>query len=572
MTKSTAGLNLAPPGETVFQALAAASVDGIILIDRHGIIEFVNASAERIFDYQASELLGRNVSMLIPALHREAHDGYLADYRMTGRSKVIGVIRDIEGQRKDGSLVPVEISLCEVATDGRVSFAGIVRDISVRKRGENEKRELLAKTQQNLHWLESLRKIALAAASTLELQTLAEMVLDELLDALPYAAATLRFFDQETGAALPVACRNIDFETWQAISPSRHSFVDDIINKGACVFSPNLQKDARTTHPEFFRQHGLVAFLGVPLLLKEQPVGILGIFTNDEREFDADEVRFLETLAHHLAASIDNARLHDGVKRQTVSLERTNAQLQREIAERERLERTATENEKLAATGRIAARVAHEINNPLAGILNAFQLVKQAVPKDHTYYSYVGLIEKEIGRIADITRQMYQLYGSETTAAREFSPGDAIRDVVGLLRPIAFQRGIGLAIDCGDRRGLLHSSEAALRQILYNLIGNAIDASPVGAEVKIRAVLGAQGLAVRVSDQGAGIPLEIQPKVFEPFFTSRTGPGGGLGLGLSVSRSLAQSLGGTLSFESAPGRGTTFTLILPPGFDRDEPA
>lgn len=120
------------------RAIIDTTVDGIITIDTHGSIESFNPAAERIFGYNAGDIIGHNVSMLMPAPFREAHDGYLARYLQTGEKRIIGIGREVVGQRKDGSTFPMELAVSDVLLDNARLFTGIVRDITERKRTEQE--------------------------------------------------------------------------------------------------------------------------------------------------------------------------------------------------------------------------------------------------------------------------------------------------------------------------------------------------------------------------------------------------------------------------------------------------
>ena len=139
------------------QAILDTAVDAIITIDEHGIVENANPAVERLFGYSPAELIGRNVSMLMPSPHREQHDEYLARYLRTGEGRVIGIGRELEALRRDGSTFPIELSLSEVPGSHNRRFTGIIRDITVRKQAEEAllradalKDEFLANTSHEL--------------------------------------------------------------------------------------------------------------------------------------------------------------------------------------------------------------------------------------------------------------------------------------------------------------------------------------------------------------------------------------------------------------------------------------
>jgi len=249
-------------------------------------------------------------------------------------------------------------------------------------------------------------------------------------------------------------------------------------------------------------------------------------------------------------------------------IRRYSEQLEQEVLRRmeriRELERRQREDEKLAAAGRMAARIAHEINNPLAGIKNAFQLIKGAVPESHPYFHYVGLIEKEINRIARIIQQMFGLYRPEPEMIREFRPDQSIREVAALMETTCQDSRVAIRVAVADALPAVHLSEGLIRQVLFNLIKNAIEVSPPGGEITVGAKTEAQTMVLTVADQGPGIPEDIRARIFDPFFTTKTGSNApGLGLGLYISKSIVEFLRGTIECHCPPGKGTTFRVVLP---------
>lgn len=121
-----------------WQALLAAAVDGVVSIDEQGRIQTFNPAAERMFGYRAEEVIGRNVSLLMPSPYREEHDQYIARYLATGEKHIIGIGREIVAQRRDGTVFPVELSVAEARVDGDRIFVGVIRDITQRKQAEAE--------------------------------------------------------------------------------------------------------------------------------------------------------------------------------------------------------------------------------------------------------------------------------------------------------------------------------------------------------------------------------------------------------------------------------------------------
>src|SRR6185503_189292 len=132
------------------RAILETAVEGIITIDARGIIESVNPAAERLFGYAAVELIGKNVKVLMPSPYRQEHDGYLANYMRTGHARIIGIGREVVGQRKDGTVFPMDLAVSEVKLQDRRLFTGFVRDITERKRLEQEILEISNREQRRI--------------------------------------------------------------------------------------------------------------------------------------------------------------------------------------------------------------------------------------------------------------------------------------------------------------------------------------------------------------------------------------------------------------------------------------
>jgi len=130
--------------DSLFEALIATAVDGVVVIDAHGVVEVYNPACERLFGYDAAEVVGQNVSILMPAPYRDAHDDYIAAYRHTGVARIIGIGREVVGRRKDGSTFPMYLSVGEGRVGGRRIFVGIIHDITNRRDAERRLQDLQA--------------------------------------------------------------------------------------------------------------------------------------------------------------------------------------------------------------------------------------------------------------------------------------------------------------------------------------------------------------------------------------------------------------------------------------------
>jgi signal transduction histidine kinase len=177
----------------------------------------------------------------------------------------------------------------------------------------------------------------------------------------------------------------------------------------------------------------------------------------------------------------------------------------------------------------------------------------------------VARTEKEIDRVVQIVRQMYDLHRPNQERNADVRIDETLGEVVLMLEPLRRRYGVHVEIEGPLPIVNAHIPEGALRQVLFSLVTNAIEASPPEGIVRLGMVLDSQELVVSISDQGNGIPRELRSRIFEPFFSTKIGKGaeGGLGLGLPTARQLTEVLGGVLDYESECGNGTVFRIHLP---------
>ncbi|QDT04684.1 Sporulation kinase A [Rubripirellula lacrimiformis] len=245
--------------------------------------------------------------------------------------------------------------------------------------------------------------------------------------------------------------------------------------------------------------------------------------------------------------------------------------VQERTAQVAKLEKHRLKMEKLAALGELAAGVAHEINNPLAGIRNAVALFKRHLPPDVKHYDKLELIDGEIERISGITHQMYQLYRPSQQRATRFSIQKSVNEVVMLSLPLSRKSRVEVvtefdALQPADPLGAdeVELRESEVKQVLFNLIRNAIQASVAGQQVRVEVATTKNHTQVAVQDQGHGIAPNVITRIFDPFFSTKTEAiGQGMGLGLSVSRSIVEAMNGTIDVESEVDVGTRFAVRLP---------
>lgn len=221
--------------------------------------------------------------------------------------------------------------------------------------------------------------------------------------------------------------------------------------------------------------------------------------------------------------------------------------------------------EKFAATGRLAASIAHEINNPLEAVANLLYLLRDE-PDEEVRRAHLHQAESELARVSEIASNTLRFYRDPRGPSR-VGLKPLIDSVVGLFRGRIAIRGVELDLVCAEDAEVT-TSQGELRQVLVNLIGNALDAMPQGGRLRVhcRAFPKAvgnrkSGVGLWIADTGSGMPPEVLQRVFEPFYTTKGSAGTGLGLWLS--KEIVKKHGFKLTVRSKPQRGTVFGLYMP---------
>jgi PAS domain S-box-containing protein len=240
------------------------------------------------------------------------------------------------------------------------------------------------------------------------------------------------------------------------------------------------------------------------------------------------------------------------------------SKIARDITDRKRTEEALIQSERLAAIGRMAAAIAHEVNNPLEAILNLVYLLSRNPSLDEEAQGYTNLLLNEVVRVSEITKQTLSFY-RDTSSSSEIQITEVLESVLKLHRPVIERKSIRVFTDL-QSSARMWARAADIRQVLTNLVINALDALPRGGELKVKASALQNGhfLCVTIADNGTGIPGHLRDKVFEPFFSTKNSKG--TGLGLWVSQSIVRKYGGTIRLRtSTNGRrtGTVFRVCLP---------
>ena len=274
----------------------------------------------------------------------------------------------------------------------------------------------------------------------------------------------------------------------------------------------------------------------------------------------------LDTVALNEGLMLSLVRQHE----LTEAAELLNAQLHAEIAARKKVEEALVDSEKLASAGRMAAVLAHEINNPLEAVTNILYLALTTEGIPDAVRGYLKTAEGELKRIAHITRQTLGFY-RESSSATTAHIAPLLDSVCDLLQAKVASKHAIVKRQC-DGNLELNAFQGELRQVLANFLLNSLDAVSDGGRVTLRAAAspgfrdGRSAVRVTVADDGQGMTPEVMEKIFTPFFTTKGSVGNGLGLW--VSKQIIEKHGGSIQVHSCRTgvlQGTTVSVLLPAG-------
>jgi signal transduction histidine kinase len=306
----------------------------------------------------------------------------------------------------------------------------------------------------------------------------------------------------------------------------------------------NIATETRFRPPPLLHEHDVVSGMTVVIHDEHRPYGVLGTHTREQRNFTGDDAHFLQAVANVLATSIQRSRAQER------ALE---------------FQKLAQQRERLADMGAIAAKVVHDLGNPVAAISMQAQLLLRRAARNPN--ASAGSLTEWAERIVSETQRLDDLVGDFKYFARQqrldvttIDLPDFLRTLVGMWQPVAAERGIALVLDIPEGLPALWADEGKLRRVLDNLVKNAVEAINIGpGEIRIEVSLAKPGVVrISVHDSGPGISETIQ--LFRLFETTKPD---GSGLGLPISKEIAHAHGGNLDAERLEPSGTVFHLELP---------
>ncbi|WP_169577472.1 PAS domain-containing sensor histidine kinase [Sinimarinibacterium sp. CAU 1509] len=480
-------------------ALLDAAADAMVLIDECGNITRFNAAAERVFGYRPAEIVGRNVNVLMPQPFRDEHDGYLNRYHATGVPRIIGIGREVIAQRADGSTFPIDLSVGEFADGDEHGYVGILRDITQRKRQEEELRRST----------EELRLVFEHAPTAITITSL-----DGYLLKVNRAASELLSYAPDE----LLSARHDDLIYPDDRAIARQHFQRMSLEGGSCTCELRyLRKDGSVIHATHYAAV-IDDERGLPQMLIGEIVDRTALF---EANREADELR--DRLAH-VGRIGTLGEMVSGIAHE-VNQPLTAIASYASACRRMMLGNQASAGEMLSILEKIATQAER-----------AGQVIR-------------GL--RALAKRADAERKLLDSNQLVRDVARlvEFE-----------LRGDGFDLHLRLESDLPPISGDGIQIQQIVLNLVRNAMEAMNDAGIVGAITLETLTPELHWIEIRVSDCGPGLSPTVVQRLFEPFFTTKPQ---GMGLGLSICKSIAAAHGGELSYFLNEHGGTTFALRLP---------
>ncbi|MDP2602342.1 MAG: GAF domain-containing protein [Deltaproteobacteria bacterium] len=404
----------------------------------------------------------------------------------------------------------------------------------------------------------TLQRINSAVASTLDSAGVLNLLMEQIDRFLPYAAMQIWLRHHESGIMERAACRNTDEAEWKG----RHlddtpPMIKEAVTGRKCVVSQYLLTDPRTLDPEYFHKQGLVSYLAVPLLAKDEVVGVLCLLTREEHQFSGAEIDFLSTLGSEAAMAIHNAQLYARLKDSNEVLEKT-----------------------LEAKSILTGVMAHELKTPIQVILGSASMLADNLLGELTSEQRrsVRVIETGAGELLELidhTLQMARLeHGRTVLAVTEVGVCALLGELKAEFEGPFREKGVELEIDALSPGIMaMKTDRIKLKEILRNLIDNARKYTPQGKVTVRAAKIGEERVEFVVSDTGVGIRADLLPKIFDLFYqvSYLDKEKASAGLGLSIVKRLVEALSGEIEVSSEVGKGTTFRVSLPREIASEQP-
>lgn len=531
--------------EAQLASVLETAADAILTIDSKGIILTMNRTAEGMFGWEADQVIGQNVSMLMPNPQRDEHDGYLSRYMETGEAQIIGSTRELRGLRSDGSEFPMELSVSEVDINGTCTFTGIVRDISERKLAEITLEKQIKSTESLADHLKMASDIAISFGGTLEPEELFQIVVDEIRKAIPCTRCVIASIDRETlkldywGISSDIEMRPLAKEQ----DPERiELFLREVYETKQPKKIPDL-RDFPIWDIDRDPNRDLRSHLCVPIVQNDQAIGHISLVSTDVAAFTHDQVHLLTSVAGHLGSAIQNSKLHKEVAQRAEELARSNAEL-----------------------SQFTYVASHDLQEPLRMVTSYTELLAHRYREklDADALEFIDFASDGARRMQSLINDLLQ-FSRVDRKGKELEPTDCEATLDQILENLKISIEESGAIVTSDPLPMIMADRTQLGQLFQNLIGNAIkfrNEDPPRVHVSVTCT--SKEWVFSIQDNGIGIEPEYKDRIFHLFQRLHTREEfSGTGIGLAICKKIVERHGGKIWVESEPNKGCTFNFTIP---------
>lgn len=396
--------------------------------------------------------------------------------------------------------------------------------------------------------LTALNRVATSAATLTESADLFAGGSAALTEVIRCASISFYLLRPKEGVALLAYQHGGDERMWELFSrvPLEGTRLGQVAREAAPRVSYPEQWDPRARS----MLEGMEAVVSVPLIARAEVLGVMNVAFMDRRTLGSRVIEFLQAAAAHFAATIEASRLVDDLRRSYEDLSRAQEQL--------------VHRERLAALGEMAAAVAHEVRNPLGVIFNAVGSLRRLLGEGAGDAStLIAIVAEEAARLNDIVGDLLDFARPVKPELQRGSLVEVVREAVRSAVAIT-SNDVDVNVESDAQVPAVPLDARLVRQAVLNIALNAVQSMEGKGTLRIRIssvqLAGGAHARVEITDSGPGIPAEILPRVFEPFFTTRPK---GTGLGLAVVKRIVEGHRGRVSVVSAPGTATAFVIDLP---------
>ncbi|HUU49348.1 MAG TPA: ATP-binding protein [Nitrospinota bacterium] len=531
---------------------------GYCSLDNKGIILEVNKTIENMFDYNKDELIGKHILILMEEKTKKQFDDFFPKFKKNGV-----IDKELQFVKKDGT--EVEVSFRGIAEHDKskriLKYWFIIRDIKERKKAKDQ--------------LNALYKLGKKITSTVPKEDLLPWIAEQ---ATQIIGADLCNYRVREGDYLIRGSGTK--EGMEIMKKERVKIGESVSGWIAKEKKPLIIPDNYFDYPmllpehrEIAKKYGFRSALGVPMCIEGKVIGVIIVVSKKQREFTEKDVEVLSAFADQAAIALENERLFKDLEKLFGDLEEAKKELEgwgqeleKKVEERTRelkdVQAQLIHSERLAATGRLAASIAHEINNPLQAIDSFVSTVMKNIDQKSQNRKYLKFALEGINRISNIVKQLLAFHRPEAERKELLDINTVVQKTLLLTKNQLSLSNVKVVEEFSSDLPKVMVSSQQMHQVLLNLILNAQDAMPEGGEIRIQTGEDNGVVHIDISDTGLGIPEEIRDKIFEPFFSTKKREKG-TGLGLSVSYGIIKAHNGDILVKSKEREGTTFTIKLP---------